>query len=356
MATDDNGTDGETPAEVAQRRTAATSAFRDGASIGPSTLPHRDPVASAAFALAEFELVSVPALPNLSGGSVGLAQAAAGVPGVTVVDGRLSTDSGLLAGSARLAADLDDQSYVGLRALLELSATIGIDGAPIVWHHVGPITLGAALHRAGLDIDIAFPLAIRVVRTQLVEIADAIAAALPTSEQLVLLDEPRLADLMSPDFPIPPDHAIDLMSTGMAALDSRTMVGIQCDRPCDIATMLASGPGVIAVPVDGALVEWAGYLSRFHEDGGVVAWGVVPNDGPVAFSADRYWRELSDLWCELVRRGCDPVALRRQALVAPGGGLDHHSVSVARRIARLTVDVSRRVKDQANATRFALGA
>jgi hypothetical protein len=31
-------------------------------------------------------------------------------------------------------------------------------------------------------------------------------------------------------------------------------------------------------------------------------------------------------------------------------------VSVARRLARMTAEISKRVKDQANATRFALGA
>jgi hypothetical protein len=43
-------------------------------------------------------------------------------------------------------------------------------------------------------------------------------------------------------------------------------------------------------------------------------------------------------------------------MVTPASGLDRHSVSGARKIARLAADVGRRVKDQANATRFALGA
>ena len=46
----------------------------------------------------------------------------------------------------------------------------------------------------------------------------------------------------------------------------------------------------------------------------------------------------------------------RDSWVAGFGGLGAHSVSVARRIARLTADVGKRVRDQANATRFALGA
>ena len=35
----------------------------------------------------------------------------------------------------------------------------------------------------------------------------------------------------------------------------------------------------------------------------------------------RFWRQLSAQWCELVQNGCDPVLLRRQALVTPVCGL-----------------------------------
>jgi hypothetical protein len=171
-----------------------------------------------------------------------------------------------------------------------------------------------------------------------------------------MLDEPALADLMSPDFPIPPDLAIDVMSSAMAAVADSVVAGIHCSEPCDIATMLATGPGVVSVPVSADLVDYAGYLDRFLTDGGVIAWGVVPNTGPIAQTSERYWRELSDVWCELVRRGCDPVALRRQSLVTPGAGLQIHAVSVARRLARITAEVAKRVRDQADATRFALGA
>ena len=171
-----------------------------------------------------------------------------------------------------------------------------------------------------------------------------------------MLDEPALADLMSPDFPIPPDHAIDVISSAMASIAGAAVVGIHCEELCDLATMLAAGPGVISVPVDEKLVDWAGYINRFLDDGGVIAWGVVPTGGPIASTSERYWRQLSELWCELVARGCDPVALRRQSMVTPGGSLDAHAVSVARRLARMTAEIAKRVKDQANATRFALGA
>jgi hypothetical protein len=57
-----------------------------------------------------------------------------------------------------------------------------------------------------------------------------------------------------------------------------------------------------------------------------------------------------------VNRGCDPVELRRRSLVTPACGLGLHSPQVADRVLRLTREISRRVNEQAVASRFALGA
>ncbi len=194
------------------------------------------------------------------------------------------------------------------------------------------------------------------MRTKLEELNEVVTTALPNSPQLVVLDEPWFSDLMSPGFPIPPDEAVDILSSAMASLPSSSLVGVHCCAPCDIAMLLASGPSVISVPVSAELVDWAGYITRFLDDGGTIAWGVIPTEGPIPTSADRNWRGLSDVWCSLVQLGCDPILLRQQSLVSPACGLAAHSVAIARRIARLTSDVGRRVKDQSAATRLSLGA
>ena len=82
----------------------------------------------------------------------------------------------------------------------------------------------------------------------------------------------------------------------------------------------------------------------------------MPTGGPIVTSAERPWRQLSELWCKLVERGADPAMLRRQAMVTPECGLGLHTPAVAERIHRITAEVGRRVGDQAEATRFVLGA
>jgi hypothetical protein len=335
----------------------SSSPFVDGRSVGIGSLPHRDADAAAAFALAELDVPTVPTLPKRSPAESRVAQAIVGLPGVSLGQyGSVLVDPAHLTDDRPVVTDLDHDAFGGLRAFLARAAAVGHDGQPVKWQFVGPVTLGVALQRAGLPATVAFPLAGRAVRAHLASLAAAVTAALPSSPQMAILDEPSFAELMRTDFPIPPDEAVDLMSTAMAALPAGVVAGVHCSGPCDVATMLAAGPRVISVPVAGELVEWAGYLTRFVEEGGVVVWGAVTTDGPVASSPERPWRTLSDLWCALVRRGCDPVTLRRQSLVSTTGGLVGHSVSMARRLARLTAAVAARVKDQATAARFSLGA
>lgn len=346
---------------VTPRRPASAATFAEGAVIGCGSLPHGDPAAAAAFAMSEFDIATIPSLPGRAVVECMLGQAAVGVPGLAVDSAGMleiadRNSPGASMHDVASGALLDTDAFAGFRAFLDLAAKIPFDGAAVKWQFVGPVTLGVALERAGLDRATAFDLASARVRSSLAELSSEVTAVLPNSPQMVVLDEPWLGELMTPGFPIPPDEAIDRMSGAMAALPSNTVTGIHCCAPCDIATLLASGPGVISIPVAPGLVEWAGYLNRFLDDGGIVAWGAVPTDGPVPSRPDRAWRDLSDLWCALVQRGCDPVQLRRRSLVSPQCGLASHSVLNARNIARLTADVGKRVKDQSSATRFALGA
>ena len=188
------------------------------------------------------------------------------------------------------------------------------------------------------------------------DLVEHVAEALPGCRQVVFIDEPWLGELMGRGFPIAPDPAIDMVSAALAAIEPVAVTGLHCAPTADIASLVAIGPDVLSVPVDARLVDSAGYLARFLADGGTIAWGACPTDGPIATSAERPWRKLSDLWCELVQRGADPAQLRQQSIITPECGLGTHTPAVAERVYRLAAEVSRRVRDQAMATRFSLGA
>ena len=210
-----------------------------------------------------------------------IAQAVVGLNGVTLGQyGSIAVDVDALDPFGPVVTDLANDAFAGFRTFLATAAARGLRG-PVKWQFVGPVTLGAALNRVGVPVHTAFPVAVRAVRSHLAAIADAVATALPASPQLVWLDEPWLGELMQPGFPIAPDTAIDLVSSAMAAVEPFATVGVHCCADVDIASLLAAGPDVLSVPVTESLANVAGYLVRFLEGGGRVAWGVVPTDGPI---------------------------------------------------------------------------
>lgn len=346
-----------TPGTASASVPASLSAFANGKSLGIGSLPHRDPAAAAAFAVAEFDIATVPSLPARSPAEGMVAQAIAGLPGVSLGQyGSFAVDPVGLTVDVPITTTLGSDAFVGLEAFLDLSAKINLDGQPIKWQFVGPVTLGVALQRAGLRNSQAFDIAAHAVRHHVSQIGAALRQALPNSPQLMLLDEPWMTELMSPEFPIPPDVAVDLVSTGMAAAGPNVAVGIHCCGAADVATMLETGPQVLSIPVSDDLAEYAGYLGRFLDSGGVVAWGAIPTIGPLTNRVDRYWNRLSDVWCQLVERGVDAGRIRRQSLVTPECGLAQHQVSSARKVARLSSELGRKVSTQATSSKLALGA
>jgi hypothetical protein len=305
----------------------------------------------------EHELVVIPSLPRRSPAEAMIAQAVVGMPGVTLGQyGSIAVDVDRLEAGVPVVTALDGDGFVGFRTFLEMASAAGIAGDPVKWQFVGPVTLGVALTRAGAPVDVAFDMATRSVRAHVRALAAAVARALPGSPQLVVLDEPWFAELMSDDFPIPPDAAVDMLSSAMAAVTPWGAAGVHCCASSDLASLLASGPAVLSIPATRELAAVGGYLQRFLEGGGWIAWGAVATDGPIGVTAGRAWHQLSGLWCEMVQRGADPVLLRRQSIVTPHCGLGMHSPPVAERVCQMVRDISRRVRDQATAARFVLGA
>lgn len=299
-------------------------------------------------------LPSIPTLPKRSPAEGMIPQALVGLAGITVGQyGSIAVDTNRFDPDAPVVTDLNHDAFGGWRAFLAAAAG---RTAPVKWQFVGPVTLGLALVRAGLSSDVAFEVSVRAVRCRVRHLLDHVARTLPGCRQVVFIDEPKLEELMGTGFPIPPDAAVDLVSAALAALEPTAVTGLHVCATADIASLVAIGPDVLSVPVDLRLLESAGYLARFLSDGGTIAWGAIPTEGPIAMSADRPWRKLSELWCELVHRGADPAQLRQQSIITPECGLGTHTAAVAERVHRLTVEVGERVRDQAAATRFSLGA
>lgn len=326
----------------------------NGATVGIGSLPHRDVRAGVDFALRATAFATIPTLPRRSPAEGMIVQAMLGIPGVTIGQyGAISVDVESVDPLAEVITDLQHDAFEGFRTFL--AAAPGRTEA-VKWQLVGPVTLGMALMRAGVPSHVAFEVAVRAVRAHLQHLLDEVEAAIPGCRQMVFIDEPDMADLTDAAFPLAPDTAIDLVSGALAAIEQRAVSGLHVCGDADWASLIATGPQVLSMPLRPSLVSAAGYVAQFLDRGGVMAWGAVHTDGPISTTAERPWRQLTDLWCQLVDRGCDHLQLRRQSMVTPECGLGMHTPAVAERVFRITDELSRRVRDQATASRFVLGA
>ena len=323
-------------------------------SIG--SLPHTDSAAAVAFVMArQPRLPAAPSLPQRSPLEGMVAQGVWGIAGVSVdADGSLDLQHERLDPEAPIGdLPMEGEPFRTLRLFLDAARG---RSEPIKLQLTGPVTVGLALHAGGVDADLAFRVAGAAVSSRAAALLALAALRAPGTPLVVFLDEPGLTGLMHPEFPIGAEAAVDLTSGALAVLERGAVTGLHCCGPTDWKLVLQAGPQILSAPLDQGLEAAPDALSRFLDDGGWIAWGAVPTDEPIGSSPGRLWRQLSAVWCELVRGGCDPVLLRTQSLVTPACGLATHGVTQAEGVLSLTRQVAVRLHDQALGVRLAVGA
>lgn len=327
-----------------------------GSTFGVGSLPHLGAGQAAQFSFDAFDIATMPNLPRRSRAEEPEVQALVGVRGITVGrHGEVDVDCGLLDPDAPVVTDLDRASFVSARRFLDEGTRRGYTG-PVKWQQLGPVSLGLRLIRAGAATDVAFDVALAAVRQRLAALAAAVSGAMPASPQLVVLDEPFLDAMTRPDFPIAPDHAIDLLSGAMAELEPRSTIGLHSCAPHTLPILLAAGPHVVSVPLRNCTTASSGYIERFLAGGGWIAWGSVSTTGPIGVGQPRGWQRLSTTFCELVQAGCDAGRLRAQCLITPECGLSGHGNGAAHQVVEALRQTSLSMQSESSTARYVLGA
>jgi methionine synthase II (cobalamin-independent) len=328
-----------------------------GAPTGVGSLPHTDRAEAVDFVLDRTpELPAAPTLPRLDPREQMIPQAAWGIQGVHVADdGTLSVpDPSQLDPEAPLGdRDLTGPPFTTWRAFLDRVA--GRQG-PIKLQVTGPVTLGQMLIQAGVDARLAYDVARSAVATRAGDLLDRAEAVGAGTRAVLVFDEPGLVGGLRPELALDPDALIDVLSGALAAVEARAVTGVHCCGPADWRAVLNAGPRILSLPVGADATGSAGAIGAFLERGGWVAWGAVATNEPLGEQPSRSWRQLSSQWCELVQAGCDPVLLRRQALVTPVCGLALHDEAQADHVFALTRRLAERIHDQVMGIRLSVGA
>jgi methionine synthase II (cobalamin-independent) len=324
-----------------------------GVATGIGSLPHSDPRAAAELVLRCLpELPAAPQLPARDPREGMIAQWLAALPEVQVDRAGVVLVSGK--SDAEPECVFDTRAHAGLLAFLDAAAALETAPLRVKAQITGPLTLGVALRASGMSTKRAFRRAAAAARAWAGALEMLVESRLPGAGLVLFFDEPALASWRRGDGPLEREAAIDVLSSALAAVGCVTGVHVCGDG--DLSLALEAGPHVLGVEVSHDLIRATVALARFLDGDGWIAWGAVPTHRPVGESADPHWRVLSAVWCELTRRGCDPVALRTRGLITPACGLAGYGASQAERVLGIARELAARVHDQAVAARLTLGA
>ncbi len=337
---------------------------RPGATFGVGSLPHRSLTEALDFVWSSTDIPTIPSLPRRSPAEGMIAQALVGIEGVSVGQyGGISVDVAHLDVDQFITTDLHSDAYGAFKEFLDTFAERNTRKVTSVkWQFVGPVTLGAALLRLGLEPGIAFPLALQAVRSHVVALEEEVTKACGDITQIIVLDEPSLAEALEPGYPVGIEYIIDLISGALAAVEPRNISGLHCCARTDWGAILATGANIISVPVPNAsneedmaeMLVAASRISDHLAHGGHIAWGAVRTDGPISVNPERSWKALMESMCALVQAGVSADDLRRHSYVTPACGLGTHADGVAERVFSLAQKLSAKVADESTVSRLTM--
>ena len=345
--------------------TSHVSRPRKGATFAIGSLPHRDINEAIACAWRATDIPTIPSLPRRSPAEAMVAQALVGIEGVSVGQyGGIGVDVSQLDVNHFITTDISSDAYGAFAAFLDSFHeynTAQVD--TVKWQFIGPVTLGTALLRVGLEPHIAFPLALEAVRAHVAALEQEVSQVCGDITQIIILDEPSLEEAWEAGFPISSEEVIDLISGALAAITANNIGGVHCCARTNWAALLATGAQIISIPVPhtahdeemASMVAAASRISDHMDHGGQIAWGAVRTDGPIGGSADRASKILVDCMCALVRAGVDPEKLRAMSYITPACGLGTHSDAIADAVFDTVRNVALKMGEKATASRITLG-
>ncbi|MFQ5574145.1 MAG: hypothetical protein ACE5E0_00790, partial [Terriglobia bacterium] len=162
------------------------------------------------------------------------------------------------------------------------------------------------------------------------------------AKTLVFLDEPTLMCYGSAYLSLERERVIELLSDVLGSL--RGLKGAHCCGNTDWGLLLDSPIDVLsfdALDYADEFSTYSGRLGKFLENGGMIAWGIVPTsvaDGVP--SAKELLGLLEDRMKVVADQGPDLDVIRETSLITPNCGTATLPVAAAEKVHELTCDVS----------------
>jgi methionine synthase II (cobalamin-independent) len=319
-------------------------------------MPHLDPGEACSLVLEHLpQIPAWPQLPKRSFQENMYVQFSEGFPGIVIQDERIYVDRSLNLEQSleqlyaaylennteqfAISADCAAGFYAFLATKMEHPLTVK-------GQITGPISLGLVLtdeeRRAVIYDDILADALAKHLRLKAAWQESMLSNICPNT--IIFVDEPYFASLGSAFISLPMERAIMLLEEVLQGI--KGLKGIHCCGNTDWAALLNTSIDILsfdAYNYGGVLSLYSADVKRFLEQGGIIAWGIVPTmeEALTQETVPNLLERLKEMIAALCQKGIDYDMLREQCLITPSCGLGSLSPKGAERALKLVTEVSR---------------
>lgn len=169
---------------------------------------------------------------------------------------------------------------------------------------------------------------------------------------IIIFDEPALAGFGSSEFTsISQDDVSNCFSEVIEAVHAEGgLAGVHVCANTDWSVLLESPADMIsfdAYSFFDKFILYADLIKKFIEAGKILAWGIVPTGNPEDIkkeTADSLLTQWKDKFRMIEDLGVGRTKILDQSLITPSCGTGSLSLDLAKKVLRLTADVSHRLK------------
>ncbi|MBR9980405.1 MAG: hypothetical protein KFF50_05215 [Desulfatitalea sp.] len=169
---------------------------------------------------------------------------------------------------------------------------------------------------------------------------------------ILFIDEPALAGYGSSEFiSISRQDIVQCLAEVIQAVhDQGGAAGVHVCANTDWSLLLDAGVDIVNFDAHGyfdKLMLYGKQLAAFINDGGCLAWGMVPTataDQVAAATLDGLWSDWQTKVAQLAAGGIDPQTARRQAFITPSCGTGSLPPDASAKVLALTQALSRKIR------------
>ena len=174
----------------------------------------------------------------------------------------------------------------------------------------------------------------------------------PGCPVIIFIDEPALAGFGSSEMiSVSKDEILACLKEVVDAIHTEGgLAGIHVCANTDWSLVLESGADIVnfdAYAYFDRFILYGAQIKSFLEDGGIIAWGIVPTLKPEEIereTIDSLHAIWKDQFAQVEALGVSPTTLFHQSLITPSCGLGSLSPELATRVLTLTRDLSQTIR------------